>query len=64
MTVHYTLSPNTSDPVVMDLYKDNWNNDAHKPQQSLRVVIVGAGIAGLATGIGTHTYQHSAVYVF
>jgi len=40
----------------MEYYKDNWDNDAHKPEKSLKVVIVGAGVAGLSVGIGKGTY--------
>lgn len=38
----------------MEYYQDNWHLDA-KPEKKLRVVIVGAGIAGLVAGIGECT---------
>lgn len=34
----------------MQYYKDDW--EARQPEKKLRVIIVGAGIAGLTTAIG------------
>jgi len=45
----------------MEYYKDNWDNDAHKPEKSLKVVIVGAGVAGLSVGIGENAHPTDGV---
>jgi aspartate oxidase len=36
----------------MQYYKYDWDASFHKPEKRLRVIIVGAGIAGLTTAIG------------
>lgn len=42
-----------SPTIVMEHYKDNWSNENTIPEKQLKVIIVGAGIAGLAAAIGT-----------
>lgn len=37
----------------MQFYKDDWDATSHQPEKKLRVIIVGAGIAGLTTAIGS-----------
>lgn len=37
----------------MEYYQDSWNNEVTIPEKQLKVIIIGAGIAGLAAGIGT-----------
>lgn len=44
----------------MEYYKDDWNNPL-KPEKPLKVVIVGAGIAGLVTGIALKRSGHEVV---
>lgn len=36
----------------MQYYKDDWDASSHEPEKKLKVIIVGAGIAGLTTAIG------------
>lgn len=42
--------------MIMEHFKDDfaWN---FKAKKSLRIIIVGAGIAGLTAGIGTHIHR-------
>lgn len=42
--------------MIMEHFKDDLNWD-FMAKKSFRVIIVGAGIAGLAAGIGTLTYR-------
>lgn len=37
----------------MEYYRDNWAG-APKPEKKLRILVVGAGIAGLTAAIGSH----------
>ena len=53
----YFIKSTEASPTRMEYYQDDWDNSSHKPEKSLKVIIVGAGIAGLATGIGTFTQK-------
>lgn len=41
----------------MEYYHDTWKLGV-KPEKKLKVIIVGAGVAGLATGIGLKQSGH------
>lgn len=45
----------------MEYYKDNWNNEVTIPEKQLKVIIIGAGIAGLAAGIGLRRSGHDVI---
>ncbi|KAL1311258.1 hypothetical protein AAFC00_001447 [Neodothiora populina] len=45
----------------MEYCQDDWDNSAHTPEKQLKVIIVGAGIAGLAAGIGLKRSGHDVV---